>query len=240
MARDASGFDSTDLTLAAGLVDLAANLTLPRGAMGLVVFAHGTGSSRYSRRDRLVAHQLAESGLATLLFDLVTPAEEEEEDRSTGALRFDVGFLAGRLGEVTEYVRRHSDTRRLRVGYFGAGTGAAAALCAAADRPGVVGAVVSRGGRPDLAGAALEKVVAPTLLIIGSDDHPALELNQQAYLRLQCSKRLEIIPGAMHAFEQPGALQTVGSLACIWFRHFFEHVAPGALLGAPPPHPPTR
>ncbi|ABS27494.1 hypothetical protein Anae109_3309 [Anaeromyxobacter sp. Fw109-5] len=175
-------------------MDLAGDLALPPGARGIVVFVHGSGSSRHSPRNQFVAHELHQAGLATLLFDLLTPAEEEH-DRFTGELRFNIGFLADRLGDVTEQVRRHPETRHLPIGYFGASTGAAATLVAGAERPAEVAAIVSRGGRPDLAGGALEKVVAPTLLIVGGEDHRVLDLNEQAFLRLRCTKRLEIVPG---------------------------------------------
>jgi dienelactone hydrolase len=207
------------LTIAAGDVKLAGDLTVPREARGLILFAHGSGSSRNSPRNQFVARQLVESGLATLLFDLLTPAEEEQ-DRWTGELRFDVLLLAHRLALATRYVLSQPETGSLRVGYFGASTGAAAALIAAAALPQVVGAIVSRGGRPDLASDALEHVVAPTLLIVGGEDREVIELNRQAYDRLRCEKRLEIIPGATHLFEDPGALETVARLAAAWFRHF--------------------
>jgi dienelactone hydrolase len=237
MAQDRSGLERRGVTVAAGDVELAGDLTVPHGATAIVLFAHGSGSSRHSPRNQLVARQLAESGLATLLFDLLTAAEEER-DRWTGELRFDVDLLSDRLGGATDYVRGHPDTRHLRVGYFGSSTGAAAALMAAAARP-EVGAIVSRGGRPDLAGEALEEVAAPTLLIVGGEDDHVIELNARAYARLQCEKRLDIIPGATHLFEQPGALEAVARLASAWFRHVLvERLAPGGVLGTPPPHPP--
>jgi putative phosphoribosyl transferase len=219
MAQDRSNFDTQPVTIPARDVRLAGDLTVPEGARGIVLFAHGSGSSRHSPRNQFVARQLAESGLATLLFDLLTPAEEER-DRWTGELRFDVLLLAHRLSLATQYVRGLPETRALRVGYFGASTGAAAALIAAAALPQVVGAIVSRGGRPDLAFDALEHVAAPTLLIVGSEDREVIELNRQAYARLRCEKRLEIVPGATHLFEEPGTLETVARLAAAWFRHF--------------------
>jgi dienelactone hydrolase len=239
MVPDRSGLETRSVTIAAGEVQLAGDLTLPEDPKAIVLFAHGSGSSRHSRRNQFVARQPAKSGLATLLFDLLT-SEEEERDRSTGKLRFDVPLLAHRLGRATEFVRGHPETRDLRVGYFGASTGAAAALVAAAAWPEAVGAIVSRGGRPDLAFDALDLVAAPTLLIVGGDDQAVLELNKQAYVRLQSEKRLEIIPGATHLFEEPGALEAVASLASTWFRLFLvERAAPGAVLGSPPRHPPA-
>ena len=192
------------------------NLIVPRGASGIVLFAHGSGSSRLSRRNRYVAGELAGRGLATLLFDLLTD-EEESVDMETARLRFDIGFLAGRLAGATSWVLRSPATRGLRIGYFGASTGAAAALVAAAARPEPVAAVVSRGGRPDLAGDALARVQAPTLLIVGGDDMEVLELNREAYGRLRCEKKLEIVPRASHLFEEPGTLDAVARLAGDWF-----------------------
>ena len=206
---------------------------MPPDASAIVLFAHGSGSSRLSPRNRLVATQLARAGLATLLFDLLTPAEEEE-DRSSGALRFDIPLLAERLARATDFVRGHSETARLAIGYFGASTGAAAALIAAANRPDDVRAVVSRGGRPDLAEGALERVSAPTLLIVGGADHPVVELNARAHVRLTCPKRLEIVAGATHLFEEPGALEEVTRLAREWFVRFLvEEPAPMGLLEQP-------
>lgn len=199
----------------AGPVRLEGDLTIPPGAGAIVLFAHGSGSSRFSPRNQFVARILVEGGLATLLTDLLT-AEEEEVDEATRHLRFDIDLLAGRLGFVTEWVQTHAATRRLRVGYFGASTGAAAALVAAAERPEAVGAIVSRGGRPDLAAEALDRVRAPTLLIVGGDDVAVLELNRQAQRRLH-SAELAIIPGATHLFEEPGALEEVARLTAAWF-----------------------
>jgi pimeloyl-ACP methyl ester carboxylesterase len=222
------------VTIPVGLVELAGDLGLPPGARGIVVFVHGSGSSRHSPRNQFVAHELHQVGLATLLFDLLTPAEEEH-DRLTGEIRFAIGFLADRLRDVTEQVRRHPEARHLRIGYFGANAGAAAALVAAAERPADVAAIVSRGGRPDLAGAALEKVVAPTLLIVGEEDRQVLDLNEQAFLRLRCKKRLEIVPRATHLFEEPGTLDAVARLASEWFRHFLgAPTAPDDYPGTPP------
>jgi dienelactone hydrolase len=239
MDEDGSDFQRP-VRIPVGLVELAGDLGLIPGAKGIVLFVHGSGSSRHSPRNERVAHELHEAGLATLLLDLLTPAEEEQ-DRATGELRFDIGLLAQRLGEVTDQVRRHPETRHLRVGYFGASTGAAAALVAAAERPADVGAIVSRGGRPDLAGGALEKVAAPTLLVVGGEDPHVLELNTEALLRLRCEKRLEVVPEATHLFEEPGTLDSVARLASAWFRHFLdEAAAPDVFRGTLPsssPHP---
>jgi dienelactone hydrolase len=203
--------------VAAGSVTLEGNLSLPVGARGIVLFAHGSGSSRHSTRNRYVARLLNEVKLATLLIDLLT-SDEEKIDQRTAHLRFDIGLLAGRLIGATDWLTQYPDTRDLRVGYFGASTGAAAALVAAAERPQAVGAVVSRGGRPDLAGSALPRVKAPTLLIVGGNDPQVIELNWAALAQLRCEKRLAIIPGATHLFEEPGALDDVARLAREWFE----------------------
>jgi dienelactone hydrolase len=203
----------------AGAVMLEGNLILPESARGVVLFAHGSGSSRHSPRNRYVARLLNEAKLATLLIDLLT-SEEEAVDRATAHLRFDIGLLAERLVDTTDWLAQQPDTRHLQVGYFGASTGAAAALVAAAERPQRVGAVVSRGGRPDLAGPALPLVRAPTLLIVGGNDFQVIELNRQALAQLRCEKQLVIIPGATHLFEEPGALDQVAQYAREWFeRH---------------------
>ena len=211
----------------AGPVELAGNLCVPEEAGGVVLFAHGSGSGRHSPRNRHVARVLGEAGLATLLIDLLTP-DEEEADRESGHLRFDVGLLARRLAGATHWLRQNPDTRDLPVGYFGASTGAGAALIAAAERPREVGAVVSRGGRPDLAGDTLPLVEAPTLLIVGSDDEPVIRMNEEALGRLRAEKRLEIVPGAGHLFEEPGTLEEVARLAAGWFT---RHLAPDAGRG---------
>jgi dienelactone hydrolase len=213
--------------IAAGSVSLDGDLTLPPGAHGVVLFAHGSGSSRMSSRNRYVAQELRRSGLGTLLMDLLT-SDEEEVDARTAHLRFDIGLLAERLGAATDWLRGDARTRGLAVGYFGASTGGGAALVAAADRPAEVGAVVSRGGRPDLAGAALPRVQAPTLLIVGGRDEPVIGMNREALARLRCEKRLEIVPGATHLFEEPGALEEVARLAAGWLA---RHLAGGALPG---------
>jgi dienelactone hydrolase len=203
----------------AGPVTLEGNLSRPAGALGIVLFAHGSGSSRHSPRNRYVAAALRERRLATLLIDLLT-AEEEDRERHTRHLRFDIGLLSERLLGATDWLARQAETRDLRIGYFGASTGGGAALVAAAERPGSVGAVVSRGGRPDLAGTALGQVRAPTLLIVGGEDAPVIALNREALAQLRCEKHLEIIPGATHLFEEPGALEEVARLAGEWFlRH---------------------
>jgi putative phosphoribosyl transferase len=194
------------------------DLTLPINARGVVIFAHGSGSSRLSSRNRFVAGVLQRSKLATLLLDLLT-AEEEQIDLRTRRLRFDIELLATRLVEVTKWLAEHSEVGRLPLGYFGASTGAAAALIAAAQLPHSIRAVVSRGGRPDLAGPALPKVKAPTLLIVGGDDYPVIDLNKKALNELQCEKRLEIVPGATHLFEEPGTLEQVAGLATNWFEN---------------------
>jgi putative phosphoribosyl transferase len=208
--------------VATGPVTLEGNLSLPEGARGVVLFAHGSGSSRHSPRNRHVARLLNEAKLATLLIDLLTP-DEEAIDLRTAHLRFDIGLLAERLVGATDWLTHYPDTRDLRVGYFGASTGTGAALVAAAERPHVVGAVVSRGGRPDLAGPALPRVRAPTLLIVGGNDFRVVELNRAALAQLRCEKRLVIVPGATHLFEEPGALDEVARLAREWFEH---HLVP--------------
>jgi putative phosphoribosyl transferase len=203
-----------------GSITLDGDLAIPDGASGVVAFAHGSGSSRHSPRNRFVAEALHASGLATLLFDLLTE-EEEDRERSTRHLRFDIDLLAGRLVEATDWLARLSETGRLKVGYFGASTGGGAALVAASERPEVVGAVVSRGGRPDLAGeAALSRVRAPTLLIVGGADTQVIDLNRRAMGPMSATVSLEIIPGASHLFEEPGTLEEVARRARAWFvRH---------------------
>lgn len=206
-----------EVTLRIGSVALEGSLTNPHDAGGVVVFAHGSGSSRFSSRNQYVARVLHLAGLATLLFDLLTK-EEESVDAWTGHLRFDIGFLAQRLAGATDWIATNQETEALPIGYFGASTGAAAALVAAAERTDIR-AVVSRGGRPDLAGSSLEKVTAPTLLIVGGNDVPVIPLNDEALERIGADeKRLEIVPGATHLFEEPGALEEVASLASQWFR----------------------
>ena len=204
------------VTVAIDSVRLDGDLSVPMAAKGAVLFAHGSGSSRHSPRNRYVADLLNEGGLATLLIDLLTP-DEQEVDLQTALLRFDIPFLARRLQTITEWLSRHPEVRDLKLGHFGASTGAAAALAAAAELPRLVSAVVSRGGRPDLAGAALPRVQAPTLLIVGGADPVVFDLNSQAIALLRCEKQMEIIPGASHLFEEPGALKKVSTLARDWF-----------------------
>ncbi|WP_340121650.1 dienelactone hydrolase family protein [Methylobacter svalbardensis] len=205
--------------VSAGPVELEGNLSLPSNASGIVLFAHGSGSSRHSPRNRFVAEQLQRAGLATLLIDLLT-AEEEIADRSSGHLRFNIQLLAQRLGYVTDWLKQNPSTRALKIGYFGASTGAGAALLTAADHPQDVAAIVSRGGRPDLAGDALLRVKAPTLLIVGGEDHDVIRLNETALAQIPGEKRLDIILGATHLFEESGTLEQVASLARQWFERY--------------------
>lgn len=213
------------VSVLAGGVTLEGDLGLLRDARGLVLFAHGSGSSRHSPRNRFVATVLREAGLATLLIDLLTP-EEESEDLRTARLRFDIGLLAERLVGATDWLSREPETHRLPLGYFGASTGGGAALVAAAERPDAARAVVSRGGRPDLAGSALERVRAPTLLIVGGQDYEVLELNMRSLERIRTEKELAVIPGATHLFEEPGALEQVAALARDWFVRYLGEREP--------------
>lgn len=207
------------VTIPVGEASLESHLSVPAGAAGLVVFAHGSGSGRWSPRNRFVAEVLHGAHLATLLLDLLTPAEETLDEQRRH-LRFDIRLLAGRLGAATDWAATSAAARHLAVGYFGASTGAAAALVAAAARPDLVRAVVSRGGRPDLAGDALRLVRAPTLLIVGGRDPTVITLNQEARRHLAVESELVIVPGATHLFEEPGTLEEVGRLAAGWFsRH---------------------
>jgi len=205
------------LTLASATLEGA--LRIPERATGIVLFAHGSGSSRHSPRNRYVAQALNQGGLATLLIDLLTSAEESEDDR-TARLRFNIHLLAHRVTAASDWLTENPATRHLRIGYFGASTGAAAALEAAAERPNQIGAVVSRGGRPDLALPDLGSVKAPTLLIVGGRDAAVIEMNREAFEHLQTEKRLEIVPGATHLFEEPGALERVAHLARDWFARY--------------------
>jgi len=207
-----------------GKIELAADVSVPDRATGLVLFAHGSGSSRHSPRNRHVADILNRGAIGTVLTDLLTE-EEEAVDIQTAELRFDISMLGRRLAGITDWIGRQPVLKNLGLGYFGASTGAAAALVAAAERPKIVQAVVSRGGRPDLAGAALKGVLAPTLFIVGGDDTVVLDLNNSALAQLprQTEHKLEIIPGASHLFEEPGALDRVAALARNWFR---EHLGP--------------
>jgi pimeloyl-ACP methyl ester carboxylesterase len=204
-----------------GPVSLDGNLLIPHAATGLVLFAHGSGSSRFSTRNRRVAEFLREGALGTLLIDLLT-AEEERVDERTGHLRFDINMLAGRLAETVEWLSQNDETKLLPVGLFGASTGGGAALVAAARRPDRVAAVVSRGGRPDLAGDALPLVKAPTLLIVGGNDEPVIGMNRRAFVQVCAIKRLEIVPGATHLFEERGTLERVAELARDWFQTYLR------------------
>lgn len=200
---------------------LEADFFLPAQAEGIVLFAHGSGSSRHSPRNKAVAEILNQANIATLLLDLLT-IEEEESEQYTAELRFDINLLAERLLGATEWVKANPATHTLKQGYFGASTGAAAALVAAAQLPSAISAIVSRGGRPDLAGQALTKVKAPTLFIVGGNDDIVIELNQQAQQKLTATNKLEIIPGATHLFPEPGTLEQVAELAKRWFVHWFH------------------
>ena len=206
----------SEVQIHAGRAVLSGNLHLPEDASALVLFAHGSGSSRHSPRNQFVARTLNDAGLATLLFDLLTP-EEEAIDMQTRELRFNIHLLAERLVHATKWVKQQKQTSDLQIGYFGSSTGGAAALVAAAKISEDVGAVVSRGGRPDLAGDALPKVQAPTLLIVGGNDDIVIELNEQARDRMHCEVKLQSVPGATHLFEESGALEKVAQLASDWF-----------------------
>jgi putative phosphoribosyl transferase len=211
-----------DVQIPSGTAGLHGTLQIPAGASGIVAFAHGSGSSRFSPRNQYVAGVLCDAGLGTLLVDLLTP-EEETIDRQTRHLRFDIELLATRLVDAATWLTHIDETRHLRVGYFGASTGGGAALVAAARLAHVIGAVASRGGRPDLAGAALPRVVSPTLFIVGGRDTTVIHLNEAAYVQLRCQKALEIVPGATHLFEEPGALEHVAQRAAGWFQ---QHLHP--------------
>jgi putative phosphoribosyl transferase len=215
---------------AAGVV-LEADVTVPEPARGVVLFAHGSGSGRFSPRNRYVAGELQRAGLATVLADLLTP-DEERADRRTGEFRFDIGLLAARVAALTDWVGGQLRLRGLGVGLFGASPGAAAALVAAAERPGPVRAVVSRGGRPDLAGEFLPRVHQPTLLIVGERDPVVLDLNREAMRPIAGETGLEIVPGASHLFEEPGALEQVARLAGDWFRRHLTGPATGSATGS--------
>ena len=204
------------ITVSAGPARVQGELEVPEGARAVVVFAHGSGSSRFSPRNRFVARRLREAGLATFLMDLLTE-DEERLDAVTCELRFDIPLLARRLELACEFLARSRQAKSLRQGYFGASTGAAAALIAAAAHPAEVFAVVCRGGRPDLAGEALPKVEAPTLLIVGGEDREVLALNRQAAARMRCERKVEVVAGATHLFEEPGALERAAQLAADWF-----------------------
>jgi dienelactone hydrolase len=219
MDRISEHMQESLVSVTAGSVALEGNLGVPQVAEGVVLFAHGSGSSRHSPRNRYVAQVLREAGLATLLIDLLT-VEEETIDLRTRHLRFDIDLLAARLVGATDWLLQNPSTGNLRIGYFGASTGAAAALVAAVERPEAVRAIVSRGGRPDLAGSVLSRVQAPTLLIVGGYDDPVIEMNQSALAQLRTEKQLAIVPRATHLFEEPGALEEVARLTSQWFVRY--------------------
>jgi putative phosphoribosyl transferase len=226
------GMKERQIRVGAGGVILEGGLAVPDGARGVVLFAHGSGSSRHSPRNRFVAEALREGALATLLLDLLTP-EEEAADARTRQLRFDIALLAERLVGAIDWLGQQTAVRGLPVGLFGASTGGGAALVGAAERPDAVGAVVSRGGRPDLAGDALPMVRAPSLLIVGGDDEAVLGLNRRAMARMSAHVTLEIVPGATHLFEEPGALEQVARLARGWFvRYLVPAIEPADSPGA--------
>lgn len=216
--------DEREILIPVGSRSLHGDLSLPDRASGIVLFAHGSGSSRFSPRNRFVARVLQGRGMGTLLMDLLTQAEEQEDDQ-TAEFRFDIGMLAERLVAATDFLLRQNETAHLPIGYFGASTGGGAALVAAAARVDAVAAVVSRGGRPDLAGDALPYVQAPTLLIVGANDGPVIQMNRQAMERLRCEKSLHIVPGATHLFEEPGTLDEVAQAAGQWFARHFEQLS---------------
>jgi len=201
---------------------LEGDLAIPEKAKGIIVFVHGSGSSRFSSRNRFVAWYLQQKGLATLLFDLLTE-KEEEIDHYTMKLRFDIDLLSERLSGVTDWLSSQKEARDLSRGYFGASTGAAAALIAETRDPAAVHAIVSRGGRPDMAGQALKRVQAPTLLIVGGNDHQVIRLNELAMKQLNAVKKMVIVPGATHLFEEPGALESAAKLAADWFTQYLSH-----------------
>jgi dienelactone hydrolase len=229
MSQEKAEFSiAREVFLPLGRSKLEGELNVPRGASGIVLFAHGSGSSRHSPRNKFVAQTLQESSIGTFLFDLLTQ-EEEEAERYTRHLRFDIDLLARRLVYATNWIKEQKEVQTLPIGYFGASTGAAAALVAAAELGKEVAVVVSRGGRPDLAGAALPRVKAATLLIVGRRDEQVINLNQEAYRLLQCEKKVEIVDRATHLFEEPGALEEVARLAARWFKKHFESKAHAAV-----------
>ena len=208
-----------EIRIRSGNAQLSGELAIPTTADGVVLFAHGSGSSRHSPRNQFVARTIRQAGAGTLLFDLLTK-DEEAIDRYTGRLKFNIGLLANRLIDATHWLQNLDDS--FGIGYFGASTGGGAALMAAAELRETVKAVVSRGGRPDLAGDTLRRVNAPTLLIVGGLDSPVIELNHEAYLKLNCEKELKIVEGATHLFEEPGTLEEVADLAANWFREHLD------------------
>lgn len=213
-----------DVFIPSGQLQLEGELNIPAGANGVVLFAHGSGSSRHSSRNKYVARTLHDSDIGTLLFDLLTQ-EEEEEEKYTRHLRFDISLLAKRLVDATNWIKTQTEVQTLPIGYFGSSTGAAAALVAAAELGQQVAVVVSRGGRPDLAGTSLPRVEAPTLLIVGGRDEQVISLNWDSYRLLHCEKQVEIVDRATHLFEEPGALEEVARLAAAWFKKHFESKA---------------
>lgn len=225
MKKATEAASQAGVAIAAGGVILRGDLVVPETPSGLVLFAHGSGSSRLSGRNRWVARELNDAGLATLLFDLLT-AEEERVDAVTRALRFDIPLLANRLSQTTAWVMRQAALAPLPLGYFGASTGAAAALAASVDWP-QVSAIVSRGGRPDLAGPVLGRVRAATLLVVGGNDYAVIGMNRDALADLRCEAQLSIVPGATHLFEEPGALEAVATLAADWFATHLTRFQPG-------------
>jgi putative phosphoribosyl transferase len=223
MNNPTPGSSEREVRIPSGDAWLYGDLSLPPNSAGIVLFAHGSGSGRHSARNRQVAHRLQEAGIGTLLFDLLT-AQEEQVDVHTREHRFDIPLLTRRMQDATAWAWSQPELRHAAIGYFGASTGSAAALIAAARLGDRIAAVVSRGGRPDLAGAAaLAAVKAPTLLIVGGADHGVIELNEQAHDRLQCEKQLAIVPGATHLFEERGALEQVAQLAAAWFSAHMAH-----------------
>lgn len=224
---------SETVRVPAGSAVCEGELRAPEGASGLVIFAHGSGSSRFSSRNRRVADTLEEAGFGTLLLDLLTP-EEAALDEITAQFRFDIERLGHRVIAAADWTREREGLADLPLAFFGASTGAAAALIAAAERPQLTRAVISRGGRPDLAGEALPRVQAPTLLIVGENDEPVIELNEEAMRRMRAPVRLEIVPRATHLFEEPGALEQVARLAADWCRRYLRAYPPEALDGVAP------
>ncbi|MFB2934568.1 dienelactone hydrolase family protein [Aerosakkonemataceae cyanobacterium BLCC-F154] len=212
-------YNNQEVWISSGIVNLEGSLAQPENARGIILFAHGSGSSRNSPRNQYVAQELNKAEFSTLLFDLLTP-DEESTDQESEDLRFNITFLAERLVDATQWVAQNLDIQNIQIGYFGASTGAAAALVAAAQFPDAVGAVVSRGGRPDLAGSSLSNVQAPTLLIVGEKDSPVIGMNQEALAQLSGEKKLEIVPGASHLFEEPGALEEIAKMARQWFEQY--------------------
>lgn len=223
MMKDATTHnkDQRQVKIQVGPIELEGILAIPENACGVVLFAHGSGSSRFSPRNQRVARTLGDSGIGTLLMDLLT-AQEEVVDLQTRHLRFDIELLAGRVTGAAQWLRNEETTRSFPIGYFGSSTGAAAALVAAARHPEGVAAVVSRGGRPDLADDALAEVCAATLLIVGGLDAMVIAMNRQAMARMRCQKKLVIVPGATHLFEEPGKLEEVAELTADWLKRYFS------------------